>query len=81
MKLGAFQRLDQQSQLDAAMARGVYLMHYTKYNVVVRLFQVDRFYAEVYSRSEDGEVIMIHAFEDMRYLEPYLEKLEIPALF
>ena len=81
MKLGVFQRLDQQRQLDLAMSRGVYLMDYSKYNVVVRLFQLDRFYAEVYSRCDDGEVIMIHGFEDTRYLEPYLERLELPALF
>ncbi len=81
MKLGAFQHLDQHTQLAVAMRKGVYLMEYTKYNVIVRLFQVGRFYAEIYSRNDDDEVIMIHGFEDMRYLEPYLEQLELPALF
>jgi hypothetical protein len=73
--------LSQPKQLDLTMKEGVYLMSYKQYNVVIRLFQLHYFYVEVYSFDEDGKIAMVNAFEDMKQLDPYLERLELPALF
>lgn len=63
------------------MKEGVYLMSYKQYNIIIRLFQLDTFYVEVYSFDEDGKIAMVNAFEDMKQLDPYLERLELPCLF
>jgi hypothetical protein len=63
------------------MKQCIYLMSYTQYNVVIRLFQLDNFYVEIYSFDEDGKIAMINAFEDLKQLDPYLERLELPILF
>ena len=72
--------LSQPRQLDFTMKKGCYLLSYKRYNIVIRLFQMENFYVEVYSVEEDGKVIMINAFEDTKYLEPYLESVDLSAL-
>ena len=65
--------------MQVALVKGVYLMEQKRYNVHMRLFQVGHFYVEIFSLGHEGEVIMVNAFDDMSYLESYLEKLELPA--
>ena len=60
--LNYFNLLSQPRQLDLTMKEGVYLMSYKQYNVVIRLFQLNNFYVEIYSFDEDGKVAMINAF-------------------
>ena len=55
-------------------------MSFKKYNVIIKLFQLDNFYAEVYSFDEDDKIAMINAFEDTKYLEPYLENVDVSML-
>lgn len=80
MRLHYFKLLGQQKQLDYTMRQGCYLLSYQRYNIVIRLFQLNNFYVEVYSLEEDGKVIMINAFDDTKYLEPYLETVDVSTL-
>ena len=80
MGLHYFKMLSQPRQLDSTMREGCYLLSYKRYNIVIRLFQLENFYVEVYSVEEDGKVIMINAFDDTKYLEPYLESVDLSAL-
>jgi hypothetical protein len=75
-----FNLLSHHRQLSLIMRKGVFLMSYHQYNIEIRLFQVGSFYAEIYSLDEDGKIIMINAFEDTKYLEPYLERVNISSL-
>jgi hypothetical protein len=75
-----FKILSQQKQLSLIRVKGVFLMSYKQYNVVIRLFQVDGYYAEIFSFDEDGKIAMINAFEDMKYLDPYLERMDVSLL-
>ena len=59
--------------------KGVFLTSYKQYNVIIRLFQVDGYYAEIFS-FEDGKIAMINAFEDLKYLDPYLERMDVSPL-
>jgi hypothetical protein len=80
MILNDFNRLDQYKQLDEIMTKGVLLLQSKRYNVHVKLFQLDNFYAEVFSLHENNKVIMINAFENTDYLEPYLAEVDVSAL-
>jgi hypothetical protein len=78
--LHSFNLLSQERQLSMTMRKGIFLMSYKQYNVVIRLFQLNDFYVEIYSFDEDGKVAMINAFKDMKQLDPYLERLDVSVL-
>ena len=75
-----FKVLAQHKQWNLVRSKGIFLMSYRQYNVKIRLYQVDNFYVEVYSFDEDGKIAMINAFQDTKYLDPYLEKLDVSGL-
>jgi len=75
-----FKVLAQYKQLNLVRSKGTFLMSYRQYNVKIRLYELDNFYVEVYSFDEDGKSAMINAFEDTKYLDPYLEKLDVSQL-
>jgi hypothetical protein len=75
-----FKLLSHQRQLKLIMDRGVFLMSYQQYNIVIRLFQIDNYYAEIYSLDGDGKIIMINGFDDTKYLDPYLDSVNISML-
>ncbi len=75
-----FKLLSQQKQLSLIRVKGVFLMSYKQYNVVIRLYQIGNYYAEVFSFDEDGKIAMVNAFEDMKYLDPYLDRLDVSVL-
>lgn len=80
MLLEKFNRLSQEKQLDITMMMGVMLMECRRFNFTLRLFQIYRFYIEIYSMEESGEIIAINAFEDIDSLETYLEQIDISTL-
>jgi hypothetical protein len=75
-----FKILTQERQLDLIMKKGIFLTSYSQYNVIIRLFQLQDFYVEIYSFDEDGKIAMINAFRDLKYLDPYLERLDVSEL-
>ena len=80
MHLEKFNRLTQEKQLDITMMMGVLLMECRRFNFTLRLFQLHKFYIEIYSMEESGEVIAINAFEDIESLETYLDQIDISTL-
>ena len=80
MHLEKFNRLTQEKQLDITMVMGVLLMECRRFNFTLRLFQLHKFYIEIYSMEESGEVIAINAFEDIASLETYLDQIDISTL-
>ena len=75
-----FKMLSQQKQLNLIRGKGVFLMGYKQYNVNMRLFQIDGYYAEIFSFDDDGKIAMINAFEDVKYLDPYLDRMDLSPL-
>lgn len=75
-----FKLLSQQKQLKMIRLKGVFLMSYQQYNVIMKLFQIDGYYAEVFSFDENGKIAMINAFEDLKHLDPYLERINVSVL-
>ena len=80
MHLEKFNKLSQERQLDIIIMMGVMLIECRRFNFTLRLFQISRFYIEVYSMEGSGEVIAINAFEDTESLENYLEQIDISEL-
>ena len=80
MHLEKFNLLSQEKQLDMTMMMGVLLMECRRFNFTLRLFQFHKFYVEIYSMEESGDIIAINAFEDIESLETYLEQIDISPL-
>ncbi len=80
MNLVKFNSISQDKQLDVTMTLGVLLIECRRFNFTLRLFQIQKFYIEVYSTEESGEVIAINAFEDIDSLDSYLEQIDISKL-
>lgn len=81
MTSSAFNKLDIEKQLNLVMCKGVLLTDCIKYNLELRLFQLENYYAEMFTLETNGELISIYAFEDMESLQPYLERIDISDLY
>jgi hypothetical protein len=77
MVLCNYTLMAQDKQLDFVMRKGAHLLATRRYNMIINLFAADNFYVEVISHEKSGEIITINAFDDMEYLEPYLQKVDV----
>ena len=59
---------------------GVLLVEATRMQYMVRLFHLFDFYVEAFSFLETGEVVIVNAFEDTSYLQPYLQEIDISGI-
>jgi hypothetical protein len=46
-------------------------------NTLIELYQIDAFYAEVHYRLSDNEIMKISTFQDVQFLEPYLQSISL----
>ena len=77
MTFSQFQALPKDIQRNVVKHCGVFLFGRTGVGVNVMLYQVEGFYAELYFDEKMSEAIRIKSFEDTKYLEPYLRKVDV----
>lgn len=80
MKLQDFDSLDENKKFLTTWSSGVFLGQRTQEETLIRLYQLDHFYVEVFILKESGRVLMIKCFEETDKLEAYLDKINISNL-
>lgn len=80
MKLQEFVSLDENKKFLTTWSEGVFLGQRTQDGTMIRLYQVDHFYVEVFLLKESGRVMMIKCFEETDKLDAYLKKINISSL-
>ena len=76
-----FNRLSLDKKRKILLLQGVCLFTYETMGVVVKLFQVEGFYIEIFADGLNKEILSVKTFEDTNQLEPYLKDIDISALF
>lgn len=77
MTLQQFSRLSEHEQFRNLLVRGVCIADRKTDEHLVLLFQLDRFYVEVYFNLYCDEITELKLFEDVEELSPYLEVMDI----
>ena len=80
MRFSYFKTLSLPWQARVICECGVRLAERKLDNVVIELYQIDSFYAEVHYRHSDSEVIKIASFQDIGYLDPYFSEILLPEM-
>ena len=80
MRCQVYNRLQQEKQLELVKVFGVLLLECKRFNFRLRLFQLYKFYVEVYSTQKRGDIVSVNAFEDVSNLDPYLSEIDISEL-
>lgn len=80
MKLQEFISLDENKKFLTTWSSGVFLGQRTHGETMIRLYQLDHFYVEVFILKESGRVMMIKSFEETDKLDAYLSKINISGL-
>ncbi|HEX4375259.1 MAG TPA: hypothetical protein VHZ50_18280 [Puia sp.] len=80
MKAKDFEILDQFDQLQVIEDKAVFLDYRQKGDYSIGLFQVDGFYVEVFFHVIKLSYKKIHVFDDMRFLDPYINHIDISDL-
>ena len=74
-----FEALDEQGQINALMSKGIYLAERKDNQCRFILYQLDSFYVEIIYGLKDACKQGVHIFDNTRYLEPYLDQVNIAA--
>lgn len=80
MTLSAFKALNLYNRIDRLFHQGIQLTTRRERNYMVGLYQLGRFYVEVYYDRKEKDITEVRAFENMATLEPYLEAINIEPL-
>ncbi|HYC27657.1 MAG TPA: hypothetical protein VEB42_02560 [Chitinophagaceae bacterium] len=80
MTLDQFSLLNESSQAEVLIDRGVLLTERQYKNFTIFLYQVDNFYVEVYFNLRFSVMQGMRCFQDDEALEPYLDSIDITAL-
>ena len=80
MKAKDFQILDQFDQLQIIEDKAVFLDYRQNGDYSIGLFQVEGFYIEVYFHVVKLIYKRIHVFDDTRFLDPYINRIDITDL-
>jgi hypothetical protein len=77
MKEEIFNQMSTKEKAAYVSLHGTYQAYRTLGVFVVKLFQLNDFYVEIYFNSKMNTVGWIQTFKSDRYLEPYLEHINI----
>ena len=80
MKLNNFELLELKEKLAFVKHFGVFLTERNYYNLIIKLFQVDSYYVEVFTFKDDGKVLLIQTFNNTEDLDPYLATIDITSV-
>jgi hypothetical protein len=81
MMLKHFQKLSEGVQFRELLVKGVCIGERRYRDSLVLLFHMSLFYAEVFFDHRTDEVITTRSFESTDELWPYLEQIDLTALF
>jgi hypothetical protein len=76
-----FSVLDETTQAQALLDRGIFLIERSYKNFTIFLYQLDNFYVEVYHNIRYNVMQGMRSFEDDEALQPYLEDIDISCLY
>lgn len=77
MTLQHFNTLSENIQHRKLLLNGICLADRITDDSWALLFQIDKFYVEVFFNNDGDEIIGTRCFEDTDELEPYLEKINL----
>jgi hypothetical protein len=77
MKYREFNTLTDLDRADAAWTKGVLLAERREAFHKMMLYQLDDFYIEVTYHTHFNVVLKVQSFKDPRFLEPYLQAIDI----
>ena len=80
MTLDEFTLLNEARQAEALLEHGIYLTDRLYKNFSIFLYQLDKFYVEVYHNLRYDIMQGMRCFEDDDALQPYLESIDISCL-
>jgi hypothetical protein len=80
MTLYHFKALGQDKQRKALLEKGAFIADRMTAGFCIYLFQIDKFYVEIFFIRESDEVVWIKSFESTDELEPYLNNINISSL-
>ena len=69
-----------EQKCDVVTAYSIYISMRMLGDSKVYLYHTGQFFIEVYYSQSYKQVLMIHAFNDLMSLEPYIEKVSLAAL-
>ncbi|MGN6399674.1 MAG: hypothetical protein ACTHMD_04415 [Flavisolibacter sp.] len=81
MTLNQFRSSSNYVQQQMVKHHAVFLLERRSLDWNILLFQLDGFYVEVYYERKAQKVEKFKSFDDVEQLEPYLRKIDVPALF
>jgi len=81
MTLDDFKFLDEKKQTEVLLDQGVLLSDRIYKNFTILLYQVEKFYVEVYYNTTYKVLQGMRCFEDDEALQPYLESIDISSLY
>lgn len=73
-----FSKLSEPIQYRLLLLKGVCIAERSAGNVLLLLFQIDRFYVEIAFDHDSDEILSSRSFEDTAELGPYLEDIIPP---
>ena len=77
MTFNQFQALPKDVQRNVVRHCGAFLSGRTGVGVNVKLYQVEGFYVELYFDEKMSQATRVKSFENTKYLEPYLRKIDV----
>lgn len=80
MKVKDFEILDQYEQLQIIEDKAVFLDYRREGHYSIGLFQVEGFYIEVFFHVIKLIYKRIHVFDDILFLDPYINQIDITDL-
>jgi hypothetical protein len=81
MTVYEFTHLDEATQAETLLEKGIFLTERLYKNFTIFLYQVDSFYVEVYHNLRFNMLQGMRCFEDDETLQPYLESIDISCLY
>ena len=75
-----FRLMPQAEQLDLLYTTGVFIGKRKLGHISVLLYQLEDFYVEVHYKKHRCFASRIHCFRSTKYLDPYLEQIELEHL-
>jgi hypothetical protein len=80
MKLTDFNLLDEVKQAEVLLNYGVLVAERVYKSFTIFLYQVNKFYVEVYYHNSFSMIQGFRGFESIHSLDPYLEEIDISPL-
>ena len=75
-----FDKYSLNKQADIVWKIGVLIANRQEGRFTVMLYQIEGFYVEVFYSKNGKKIPGVRSFEDIKYLEPYLNEMDVNSL-